>query len=81
MLREKRILVRSALSADGRAKTLAHELAHHFLNRNADASEADRGPLSSPRPKGRRIRSSLTSAWTLRSIPSHTWRVGRSGRR
>lgn len=41
-LREKRILLRSALPADQRTKTLAHELAHHPLHRDADASEADR---------------------------------------
>ncbi len=44
-LREKRILLRSTLSADGRAKTLAHELAHHLLHRNAAATEADRPTL------------------------------------
>lgn len=42
LLREKRILLRCTLSADGRAKTLAHELAHHLLHRDAVASEADR---------------------------------------
>ena len=42
LLREKRILLRSTLSADGRAKTLAHELAHHLLHRDAKATEADR---------------------------------------
>jgi hypothetical protein len=41
-LREKQILLRSTLSADGRAKTLAHELAHHLLHRDAKATEADR---------------------------------------
>jgi antirestriction protein ArdC len=40
--REKRIILRSTLSADGRAKTLAHELAHHLLHREAAATEADR---------------------------------------
>lgn len=40
--REKRIILRSNLSADGRAKTLVHELAHHLLHQNADATEADR---------------------------------------
>ena len=45
LLREKRILLRSTLSADGRAKTLAHELAHHLLHRDAHASEADRPTL------------------------------------
>ncbi len=44
-LREKRILVRSTLSADGRAKTLAHELAHHLLHRDAAGSEVDRPTL------------------------------------
>ena len=34
LLRERRILLRSALSSDGRAKTLAHELAHHLLHRD-----------------------------------------------
>ncbi|CAA9459284.1 MAG: hypothetical protein AVDCRST_MAG02-1871 [uncultured Rubrobacteraceae bacterium] len=33
MSREKRIVLRSALSADGRARTLTHELAHHLLHR------------------------------------------------
>jgi hypothetical protein len=42
LLREKRILIRSTLSADGRAKTLAHELVHHLLHRDAEGSEADR---------------------------------------
>jgi hypothetical protein len=42
LLRERRILLRSTLSANGRAKTLAHELAHHLLHRDAEASEADR---------------------------------------
>jgi len=42
LLREKRILLRSALSADGRAKTRAHELAHHLLHRDAEGTEADR---------------------------------------
>lgn len=42
LLREKRILLRSTLSADGRAKTLAHELAHHLLHRDVRATEADR---------------------------------------
>ncbi len=45
LLQEKRILLRSALSADGRTKTLAHELAHHLLHRDAAASEADRPTL------------------------------------
>ncbi len=45
LLREKRILLRSTLSADGRAKTLAHELAHHLLHREAAASEGDRPTL------------------------------------
>lgn len=39
---EKRILLRSTLSADGRAKTLTHELAHHLLHRDPGATEADR---------------------------------------
>lgn len=39
---EKRILLRSNLSADGRAKTLAHELAHHLLHGDPGATEADR---------------------------------------
>lgn len=39
---EKRIILRSNLSADGRAKTLAHELAHHLLHRDPGATEADR---------------------------------------
>ena len=39
---EKRILLRSNLSADGRAKTLVHELAHHFLHGDPGATEADR---------------------------------------
>ena len=38
-LREKRILLRSALPTDQRTKTLAHELAHHLLHRDAEASE------------------------------------------
>lgn len=42
LLRERRILVRSTLSADGRTKTLAHELAHHLLHRDARGTEADR---------------------------------------
>lgn len=41
-LREKRILLRSALPADQRAKTLTHELAHHLLHRDAAGSEGDR---------------------------------------
>ena len=41
LLREKRILLRSKLSADGRVKTLAHELAHHLLHRDVAATEAD----------------------------------------
>jgi hypothetical protein len=45
LLREKRILLRSTLSSDGRAKTLAHELAHHLLHRDAEATEADRPTL------------------------------------
>ncbi len=45
LLREKRILLRSTLSADGRAKTLAHELAHHLLHSDATATEADRPTL------------------------------------
>lgn len=45
LLREKHILLRSTLSADGRAKTLAHELAHHLLHRDAEATEADRPAL------------------------------------
>ena len=45
LLREKRIVLRSALPADQRVKTLAHELAHHLLHRNAEASEADRPTL------------------------------------
>jgi hypothetical protein len=45
LLREKRILLRSTLSDDGRAKTLAHELAHHLLHRDAGATEADRPTL------------------------------------
>ncbi len=44
-LREKRILVRSTLSADGRAKTLTHELAHHLLHCSLVASEGDRPTL------------------------------------
>lgn len=39
---EKRILLRSTLSADGRAKTLTHELAHHLLHRDPGTTEADR---------------------------------------
>jgi hypothetical protein len=42
LLREKRIFIRSTLSQNGRAKTLAHELAHHLLHRDAEASEEDR---------------------------------------
>ena len=42
LLREGRIIVRSTLSADGGAKTLAHELEHHLLHQDWDASEADR---------------------------------------
>ena len=42
LLREKRIVLRSTLSADGRAKILAHELAHHLLHRDAEGTEADR---------------------------------------
>jgi hypothetical protein len=45
LLREKRVLIRSTLSADGRTKTLAHELAHHLLHRGAAATEADRPAL------------------------------------
>ncbi|QIN78354.1 ImmA/IrrE family metallo-endopeptidase [Rubrobacter marinus] len=45
LLRERRILLRSTLPADGRAKTLAHELAHHLLHRDAEATEADRPAL------------------------------------
>ncbi|QIN84599.1 ImmA/IrrE family metallo-endopeptidase [Rubrobacter tropicus] len=44
-LREKRILLRSTLPTDGRAKTLAHELAHHLLHCDAAASEEDRPML------------------------------------
>ncbi len=44
-LRERRILLRSALPADQKAKTLAHELAHHLLHRDAGASEGDRPTL------------------------------------
>lgn len=44
-LREKRILLRSALPTNQRTKTLAHELAHHLLHRNAEATEADRPTL------------------------------------
>ena len=40
--REKRILLRSNLSADGRAKTLVHELAHHLLHGDPGATESDR---------------------------------------
>jgi hypothetical protein len=43
--RENRILLKSTLSADGRAKTLAHELAHHLLHRDATGSEEDRPTL------------------------------------
>ena len=39
---EKRILLRSDLSADGKAKTLTHELAHHLLHGDPGATEADR---------------------------------------
>jgi len=42
LLRERRIILRGALSADGRAKTLAHELAHHLLHRDVEATETDR---------------------------------------
>lgn len=42
LLQENRILLRSTLSVDGRAKTLAHELAHHLLHRDAVGTEADR---------------------------------------
>ena len=45
LLREKRILLRSAASVDGKAKTLVHELAHHLLHRDVGASEADRPTL------------------------------------
>ena len=45
LLREKRIVLRSALQADGRAKTLAHELAHHLLHRDSAATEEDRPTL------------------------------------
>lgn len=41
-MRGKRIILRSALPADGLAKTLVHELAHHLLHRNAGGTEADR---------------------------------------
>jgi hypothetical protein len=44
-LREKWILLRSTLSADGRVKTLIHELAHHLLHRDLAASEEDRPTL------------------------------------
>ncbi len=44
-LREKRILTRSGLPADQMAKTLAHELAHHLLHRDATVSEEDRPNL------------------------------------
>lgn len=44
-LRERRILLRSALPADQKTKTLAHELAHHLLHRDAVASEGDRPTL------------------------------------
>lgn len=42
-LREKHILLRRGLSADQRAKTLAHEIAHHLLHR-------DMAPLAEDRP-------------------------------
>ena len=42
LLAERSIYLKSTLSADGRAKTLAHELAHHLLHRDAAATEADR---------------------------------------
>ena len=45
LLRKKRIVLRSALAADGRAKTLAHELAHHLLHRDLATSEEDRPTL------------------------------------
>jgi hypothetical protein len=45
LLREDRILLRSNLPSDGRAKTLAHELAHHLLHRDAAASEGDLASL------------------------------------
>ena len=45
LLHEMRILLRSTLSSDGRVKTLAHELAHHLLHRDAVASEEDRPTL------------------------------------
>lgn len=45
LLWEKRIVLRSALQADGRAKTLAHELAHHLLHRDSAATEEDRPTL------------------------------------
>ncbi len=44
-LREGRILLRSGLPADQKAKTLAHELAHHLLHGNAAVSEEDRPTL------------------------------------
>lgn len=44
-LRERRILLRSALPADQKAKTLAHELAHHLLHQDATVSEHDRPTL------------------------------------
>ena len=40
--REKSILLRSNLSADGRVKTLVHELAHHLLHGDPGATEEDR---------------------------------------
>ncbi len=40
--REKRIILRSKLSADGKAKTLVHELVHHLLHRDPTAMEAYR---------------------------------------
>lgn len=42
LLGEKRIVLRSTLSAEARTKTLAHELAHHLLHRDAEATESDR---------------------------------------
>jgi hypothetical protein len=45
LLRERRIILKRTLSADARTKTLAHELAHHLLHRDADATEADRPTL------------------------------------
>ena len=44
LLRERRVLLRSTLSADGRAKTLAHELAH-LLHQDAGAFEGNRPTL------------------------------------